>query len=123
MHRQILRIEDEQRREIGSCRVPNHEQFTGVAAVLRDVALDPRYRGRDVLDVRGMHHAGREAVVHDDGDVTGGRKPLPDEGLFRLVPLPQPAAVNRDDDRGAWSPCRAYRCRVDLSCRVVGAGT
>ena len=68
---------------------PITNNLAGSPPCLRDIALDPRHRGRDVLDVGGMHHAGREAVVHDNGDMTGGRKPLPDEGLFRLVPLPQ----------------------------------
>ena len=113
MCREIARIQREQRREIRPGRVPDDEELFGVAAMLGDVALDPRDGHRDVLDVSGMHHARRQTMIHDDGHVPRRGKSLADKRLARLVSRAQRAAVNGDDDG------RLRRARRDVDVEPV----
>jgi hypothetical protein len=97
------------------------EHLIGVAAVLGDVPLHPGERGRRVLDVRGMHDAGRQTVVHDGGREPRRGEALADEGLLTLVACRQRAAVERHDDRNVRTAFGQVQVQLVLVRGVVRA--
>jgi hypothetical protein len=68
---EVTLVGGKQCRQIGAGRVADDEHSSGVAAILSDVLLDPRERGRRIADVNRMCDRGRQAIVDHCGDKTG----------------------------------------------------
>ena len=120
---QVLRIEGEERRQVGPGRVADDEQLLRIAAVFGRMRPRPGDGVRGVLDVRRVHHARRQPVVDDDADEPGPGEELADERLLLLVALAQRAAVDRDDDRGALGAGRGVDVEAILLAAYSAVGT
>src|SRR5262249_39279784 len=97
LRREVSLVGGQERGQVATRRMANHENLIWISAELSDVSMTPGARRRNILDVGGMRHSRRQPIIDDDSDDAARGEPLPDKRLLALVALGEGAAVDRYD--------------------------